>query len=79
VKQFAASKRDDLLASVQNIQHDRFVKTKEFLIETTSLFILFEFMPLSTAEIMRHPLINELRLASILGQVDTFFVLNFPG
>lgn len=69
VKTFGASKQDDLISHIQEIQHERFVKVREFFQEKGICFAFFEFMPISAAEITGHPLMTEIRLASILGQV----------
>ncbi|KAK6831688.1 hypothetical protein RU639_002588 [Aspergillus parasiticus] len=60
---------NDRIKTIQKIQHERFVRAQEFFTAENAYFVAFEFMPLSIAEFMEHPLMNELRLASILGQV----------
>jgi hypothetical protein len=77
VKTFGASKQDDLVSHIQEIQHERFVNVKEFFQEKGICYVFFEFMPLSVAEIMGHPLMTEIRLASILGQVGAQPFLSF--
>lgn len=61
---------DNRIKAIQKIQHERFVRAQEFFTAESGYFITFEFMPLSIAEFIGHPLMNELRLASILGQVS---------
>ncbi|KFA66250.1 hypothetical protein S40285_10914 [Stachybotrys chlorohalonatus IBT 40285] len=58
------------ILSIQRIQHPHFLTSREILSSEGSSFIAFEFMPLSLSELAACPLLNELRLASILGQVS---------
>lgn len=53
---------------LQCLEHPNIVPLQSRFLDT-SHFAEFEFMPLSLVEIMANPLLNELRLASILGQV----------
>jgi len=56
------------IESIQQVQHPHFVRAREiFCCEDT--FVFYEFMPLSLAELAGNSLIDELRLASIIGQV----------
>ncbi|PIG82694.1 hypothetical protein AARAC_010894 [Aspergillus arachidicola] len=69
---------NDRIKTIQKIQHERFVRAQEFFTAENAYFVAFEFMPLSIAEFMGHPLMNELRLASILGQVSDVALLMIP-
>ncbi|KAK3391290.1 hypothetical protein B0H63DRAFT_364546, partial [Podospora didyma] len=55
---------------VQSIDHRRFLRPREVISSSTAYHVAFEFMPLSLAEMAGNHLINELRLASIMGQVS---------
>ena len=70
VKTFAESSRDNCFEAIQRIQHPQFVNSRCFFAFGDKAFVAFEFMPLSLSEIAGHPLMNDLRLASILGQVE---------
>jgi hypothetical protein len=58
------------ILSIQRIQHPHFLTSREMLSLEGNYFVAFEFMPLSLSELAACPLLNELRLASILGQVS---------
>lgn len=70
VKTFAESSRDKVFEAIQRIQHPQFVSARRFFVFGDSAFTAFEFMPLSLSEIAGHPLMNDIRLASVLGQVE---------
>lgn len=60
---------EDQVRSIRQIRHPRFLVCQEMFSLEGSSAIAFEFMPLSLAELAGNPLLDELILASILGQV----------
>ena len=69
VKTFVDSSREMCFNNIRKIQHAQFVSARRFFTFRGNAFAAFEFMPLSLSEIAGHPLLNDIRLASILGQV----------
>ena len=55
--------------AIQKVHHKQFVRLQKLYSTGSTVCAFFEFMPLSLSEIAGHPLMNDLRLASILGQV----------
>ena len=55
--------------AIQKVHHKQFVSLQKLYSTGSTVCAFFEFMPLSLSEIAGHPLMNDLRLASILGQV----------
>ncbi|KAK7214120.1 hypothetical protein V2G26_021298 [Clonostachys chloroleuca] len=75
LKEFSGFKQDDRIRFIQQqTQCEHFVKIRDIFLDESLCFFAFEFMPLSIADIMGNPLMNELRLASILGQVRGTFL-----
>ncbi|KFA71047.1 hypothetical protein S40288_11808, partial [Stachybotrys chartarum IBT 40288] len=68
IKRLIEPNINNQILSIQRIQHPHFLTSREILSSEGSSFVAFEFMPLSLSELAACPLINELRLASILGQ-----------
>ncbi|KAH7111363.1 kinase-like domain-containing protein [Dendryphion nanum] len=60
---------EDKLHMLQQIQHPNFVSAFDAFDLEQSLCIVFEHMPISLQYVADNPYINELRLASVLGQV----------
>ena len=56
--------------TIQGFHHKQFVSPQDLYSTGGTVYAFFEFMPLSLAEIAGHPLMNDVRLASILGQVS---------
>lgn len=59
---------EDQLQCIKRIQHPRFLKCQDIFSVGEFQKVAFEFMPVSLAEFAGNPLINELVLASIVGQ-----------
>lgn len=70
VKQFSGVNVEERLNFIQQIKHELFVQPRHIFSIESERFVTFEFMPLSLAELEGNPLMNDLRLASILGQVS---------
>jgi len=56
--------------TLRQVQHPNFITLYNVFRHESTVSIVFEFMPLSLSELAGNPLIDELRLASILGQVS---------
>jgi hypothetical protein len=55
---------------LQRTHHPNFVSALDAFRFEQSLYVVFEHMPISLQHIAGNPYMNELRLASILGQVS---------
>ncbi|TQV90170.1 protein kinasedomain-containing protein [Cordyceps javanica] len=69
IKTFTGPKADSHVQVIRGIQHNRFVNAQLFLAIDDGYLVSFDFMPMSLCEIAGNPLLNDLRLASILGQI----------
>lgn len=69
VKRFSGVNVEERINFIQRIKHEQFVQPRHIFSVENERFVTFEFMPLSLAEIEGNPLMNDFRLASILGQV----------
>lgn len=69
IKTFTGPAAESQIQAIRRIQHNRFVDAKEFLPIDEGYLVSFEFMPLALCEIARNPLLNDVRLASVVGQV----------
>lgn len=70
VRSFSGPRIEDKLRMLQQIQHANFVSAFDAFKFEQSLYVVFEHLPISLEHIAGNPYINELRLASILGQVS---------
>ena len=70
VKRFSGVNVEERMNFIQQIKHELFVQPHHIFAVENQRFVTFEFMPLSLAELEGNPLMNDLRLASILGQVS---------
>jgi len=70
VRSFLGSRVEDKLRMLQQIQHTNFVSALDAFKFERSLYVVFEHMLISLQHIAGNPYIDELRLASILGQVS---------
>lgn len=70
VKSFSNTEARTCMQYIQRINHKNFVPVRNFFSTNGESFVAFEFMPLSLSELAGHPLMNDFRLASILGQVS---------
>ena len=57
------------IKNIQKFRHNQFVHPTQFASLGSTVYFLFEFIPLSVSEVAGHLLMNDLRLASVLGQV----------
>ncbi|OAQ60866.2 kinase domain-containing protein [Pochonia chlamydosporia 170] len=69
VKSFSNAEAKSCMQYIQRINHKNFVPVRNFFSTNGESFIAFEFMPLSLSELAGHPLMDDCRLASILGQI----------
>jgi hypothetical protein len=69
IKTFNGSATLDNIQDIKRIKHKNFVSIRNILLVGSDISVAFEFMPLSLSEIAGNPLIDDLRLASILGPV----------
>ncbi|OAA45715.1 hypothetical protein ISF_09583 [Cordyceps fumosorosea ARSEF 2679] len=69
VKRFAGANVDKHVHAIQQVDHQQFVQAQKIFSVQNELFVAFEFMPVSLAEVEGNPLLDDLQLASILGQV----------
>jgi hypothetical protein len=76
VRSFSGPRIEDKLYMLQRIRHPNFVLAFDAFKFEQSLYIVFEHMPISLQHIAGNPHINELRLASILGQVSVDGAIN---
>lgn len=67
---------EDQVRSIQQIRHPRFLVCREVFSFEGSSAVAFEFISLSLAELAGNPLLDELILASILGQVGHHSILS---
>lgn len=70
IKTFTGPKAQSHIQAILGIQHNRFVNTQLFFAEDDGYLVLFEFMPLVLCEVANNPLLDDLRMASIVGQVS---------
>lgn len=70
VKSFPNTEARTCMQYIQRINHKNFVSVRNFFSTNGESFVAFEFMPLSLSELAGNPLMNDFRLASILGQVS---------
>lgn len=63
---------DSKVKSIQQINHPCFLPYREFLSFQGSFAVAFDYAPLSLAELAANPLLDELKLASIFGQVRRY-------
>lgn len=70
VKTFTGPTSETDIRAIRRIQHDRFVDPQLFFHIHDGYMVSFEFMPLALCEIAGSPLLNDLRMASALGQVS---------
>jgi hypothetical protein len=76
VRSFSGPRAEDVLRMLQRIHHPNFVSALDAFRFEQSLYVVFEHMPISLQHIAGNPYMNELRLASILGQVSFDAVTN---
>ncbi|KAK8924422.1 hypothetical protein VCV18_004844 [Metarhizium anisopliae] len=69
IKTFTGSATHDNIQDIKRIKHKSFVSIRNTFLVGGEISVAFEFMPLSLSEIAGNPLIDDLRLASILGPV----------
>lgn len=77
VKSFSGANAKECIQSVQRIRHQQFVQALDFFFVQEEYFVVFEYMPLSLAEVAGNLLMDDLRLASIMGQVRTALFVSF--
>jgi hypothetical protein len=70
IRSFSGPEVEDKLNMLQRIQHHNFVSALDGFRFEQSIYIVFEHMPISLLFVAGNPYIDELRLASILGQVS---------
>ncbi|KAH8712350.1 hypothetical protein HC256_005547 [Beauveria bassiana] len=70
LKTFTGTKAESHVQAIRGIQHNRFVNAHLFFAIDDGYLVSFEFMPMALCEVAGNPLLNDLRLASILGQVS---------
>jgi hypothetical protein len=70
LRSFSGPSADDQLRMLQQIQHAKFVSALEIYNFDKTFCVAFEHMLLSLQEIAGNPYLDEIRLASILGQVN---------
>ncbi|KAK3938284.1 hypothetical protein QBC46DRAFT_410348 [Diplogelasinospora grovesii] len=73
IKSFLGHRAQNQIQSIQKVRDASFVTALEIFKVDDGFSVVFEFMHMSLSEIAGNPLLNELRVASILGQVDTAF------
>jgi hypothetical protein len=69
IQQLIGPSVNSQIRSIQQIQHPSFVAYRDVFCFDATFSVAFEFMPLSLSELAGNPLLDELRLASILRQV----------
>ncbi|KAJ2981007.1 hypothetical protein NQ176_g2290 [Zarea fungicola] len=69
VKRFSGVNVEERIHAFQRIKHQQFVQAQKLFSQQNDLFVAFEFMPVSLAEVEGNPLLDDLQLASILGQI----------
>ncbi|KAF1733553.1 hypothetical protein CRV24_007457 [Beauveria bassiana] len=70
LKTFTGTKAESHVQAIRGIQHNRFVNAHLFFAIDDGYLVSFEFMPMALCEVAGNPLLNDLRLASILGQAN---------
>lgn len=70
VKAFSTAEAKACMQYIQRIKHKNFVPVRNIFSTNGESFVAFEFMPLSLSELAGHPLMDDFRLASIVGQVN---------
>lgn len=69
LKTFTGPRAENQVQAIRRTQHNRFVDAKDFLPIDDGYFVTFEFMPLALCEIAGKPLLDDLRLACVVGQI----------
>lgn len=69
IKTFTGPTAESRAQIIHRIRHNRFVDPQLFFPVDGGYLVSFEFLPLALSEIAGSPLLNDLRLASALGQV----------
>ncbi|KAM3552086.1 hypothetical protein ARSEF4850_007553 [Beauveria asiatica] len=69
VKQFSGADAEECIHAIRRIKHHQFVQAQNLFHIENELSVAFEYMPMSLAEVEGNPLLDDLLLASILGQV----------
>ncbi|EJP61377.1 uncharacterized protein BBA_09673 [Beauveria bassiana ARSEF 2860] len=69
IKTFTGRKAESQVQAIRRIQHNQFVEAREFFPIEGGYLVSFEFMPLALCEIAGNPLLDDLRLASVVGQI----------
>lgn len=71
VRSFSGPNVEEKLRKFQQIQHANFVSALEVFRFNETSYVIFEFMAYSLYYVAGNPLLNEIHLAAILGQVKT--------
>ncbi|TQV90525.1 hypothetical protein IF1G_10848 [Cordyceps javanica] len=69
-KTFTGPEAGRCVQAIRGIQHTSFVNAHLFFSMDDGYLVSFEFMPMALCEVAGNPLLNDLRLASIPGQVS---------
>ena len=70
IKTFTGPTAESRVQAIHRVRHNCFVDPQLFFPIDGGYLVSFEFMPLALSEIAGSPLLNDLRLASALGQVS---------
>ncbi|KAK2589596.1 hypothetical protein QQS21_012727 [Conoideocrella luteorostrata] len=69
IKTFAGFAPHNSIPDIQRIKDKNFVPIRNIISVQSEITVAFEFMPLSLSEIAGNPLIDDIRLASLLGPI----------
>lgn len=69
VKTFSGADVEKHIHAIRRIKHQQFVQARKYFSTQNESSVAFEYMPVSLAEVEGNPLLGDLELASILGQV----------
>jgi len=69
IQSLSGSDVQNQIRSLQQIRHANFVTALEAFQVDNAWLVAFEYMPISLSEFAGNPLLDEIRVASIMGQV----------
>lgn len=78
IKKLGGDSAEAQLKSIKKIRHGSFLACHDVFRVQDFYIITFEFLQLSLGEIVGNPRLDELKLASILGQVCQLHILTYP-
>ena len=75
IRNLSATNIDDQIRQIQQSWHPNLVPSRDIFEYNGTFSAAYEFMPLSLKEVAANPLLDEVRLASIMGQVRSYWIV----